>query len=446
MKVSLHQRLFCLILLVFILAATPVPAAQITPKRIVMQNGLTLLFVARPSPPLVSMEMLIQAGSLFDPEGRSGMANLTASLLDEGTKKRTSKQIAEEIDFIGAGLSATAEEDYTTIHLKVLKKDLHAGMNLFSEVIRSPTFNTPDVERVRHRLLGTILSEQDEPETLAYRAFQEIVFQGHPYRHPVNGRAETLPLITREDLVSFHQNYYRPNNATLAIVGDVTEREAMQLVEQYFGAWQRRSLPSRKISPPSPMQNKTLKLIDKDLTQASVLLGHLGVARTDPDYYAISVMNYILGGGGFSSRMMAEIRDRQGLVYGISSRFAGQRHPGPFTISLQTRTDRANQAIDSVLKEMNQMRATPVSETELLEAKAYLTGSFPLRIDTAAKLATLLPLMEYHQLGLDYFKKYPGYINAVTREEVLRVARKYLNPEHYALVVVAKQAEAKIKE
>src|SRR5207249_11809841 len=222
------------------------------------------------------------------------------------------------------------------------------------------------------------------------------------------------------------------------------EHEALDVDRKKFGKWTKKDGVPSTFSPAVPLQQPKLKLIDKDLTQANVILGHLGIDRKNPDFYAVSVMNYILGGGGFSSRLVNRIRDQKGLAYDVDSGFQANVMPGPFTVQLQTRNAAANQAIASVLQELKRIRTEPVSDQELADAKAYLIGSFPLRLDTAAKLASLLNLVELHGLGLSYFDDYPKAIASVTKEDVLRVARTYLNPDLYALVIVAKLAEAKI--
>ena len=200
--------------------------------------------------------------------------------------------------------------------------------------------------------------------------------------------------------------------------------------------------PSR---PAVQTKKKIVKLIDRDLTQANIILGHLGIKRQNPDYYPVMVMNYILGGGGFSSRLLSEIRDNQGLAYSIYSRFNAGTDPGSFAASLQTQNAQAAKAIDAVIIEIEKIRNLPVSTQELDEAKSFLIGSFPLRIDTTAKIANLLTQIEYYDLGLGYFEQYPERIEAVTREEIQRVARKYLNSERFILVVVANQESAKIQ-
>ncbi len=446
-KRTSYRPLFLSVIFLLLFASVlPAPAAEIKPKRVVTENGITLLILERPSLPIVSVEALIRAGSLYDPNDKAGLANLTASLLEEGTKKRNATQIADAVDFIGANLAASVNEDYMAASLRVIKKETDAGFDLLSDILINPVFDPKEVERVRKNVLGGILSEKDQPQTIADRAFRKIIFGEHPYQNPVIGREETVPNITREEVVAFHQTFYAPNNLILSIVGNVTEKEAIALAKKYFGKWERKQIIFPRIAPASPFQTRKMELIDKELSQASVVLGHVGIERGNPDYYAVTVMNYILGGGGFSSRLMTDIRDNKGLVYSIYSLFDANRFPGEFAVSLQTRSKSANEAIEGVLGEIQQIRSTPVTETELAEAKAYLVGSFPLRMETTARLASLLSAIEYYQLGLDYFEKYPSYINKVTQNDVLRVAKKYLNPEHYALVVVAKQSEANVKE
>ncbi len=231
----------------------------------------------------------------------------------------------------------------------------------------------------------------------------------------------------------------------LVVVGAITVQHTISLVSTHFSIWQRRERPATQYAHADALTEPTVRLIDKELTQSTIVLGHLGISRGNADYYAVSVMNYILGSGGFSSRLMDSIRDRQGLAYGVYSRFDANLMPGPFAITLQTRSETTNKAITGVLLEVNGMRQKEVSEEELADAKAYLMGSFPLRLDTIGKLARVLSLVEFYGLGLEYFTEYPNWIAKVTKADVLRVAKQYLHPDRYALVVVGNQAKAKVK-
>ena len=443
-------RFVCLhrILVVAVVVGSFLPAfaqaADIKPIRVVTANGITLLIQDQPFLPIITVNVLVKAGAVNDPDAKAGLAFLAGGLLDEGTKTRSATQIAKELEFMGAEFSARAANDFATVSLRVLKKDSDRGFALLADMLMNPAFAENEVARVRSELLGQLQSEKDDPGTVAHKAFDEIVFKGHPYRRPTNGDEKTVVQITRQDLIAFHDKYYRPNHTIMAVVGDIRESEALDLVKKHFGKWAPQDFSSQSFPAATPLQKPVLKLIDKDLTQATVVLGHVGIDRRNPDFYAVAVMNYILGGGGFSSRLVNRIRDEQGLAYDVDSGFEADVMPGPFSVRLQTRNEAANKAIVNVLTELKRIRMEPVSPQELADAKAYLIGSFPLRLDTTGKLAGLLTVVELHGLGLSYFEDYPKAIATVTQEDVLRVAKKYLNPDLYALVVVAKQAEAQI--
>lgn len=421
-------------------------AADIVPTRSVTANGMTVLFLEQHFLPTVEIHALVKVGSAQDPPDKAGLANLTASLLDEGTLTRTSRQIAEQIDFVGGSLEAHAAEDFTTASTRVLKKDADLGFALLADMLQHPAFHKQEFERVRTQIIGEIVSDDDDPGNVAMKAFHQLIFHGHPYSWPAHGTEETLNKITVADIQQFHAREYLPNQTILVIVGDLTQDQAAALVQTHFGSWKRGTPSPYQIKKPASIDRKMVQLIEKDLTQSTIVLGHTGISRTNPDYYAVTVMNYILGAGGFSSRLMDSIRDKQGLAYGIMSQFDSRLMPGAFFISLQTRTDVTNQAIAGVLTEIKGMRDAPVTDQELNEAKSFIVGSFPLRVDSSAKLANVLAQVEFYNLGLDYFTQYPKAIEKVTKDDVLRVAKQYLDPQHYALVVVGSIAKAKVKQ
>jgi zinc protease len=420
-------------------------AADIAPTKFLSANGMTVLVLEQHYLPIVEIHALIKAGSAQDPPEKAGVANLTASLLDEGTTTRSSKQLAEQIDFVGGSLEAKASEDFITATARVLKKDVDLGFSLLADILLHPAFQKQEFERIRAQLLGEMASDNDDPGHVAMKAFNQLVFHGHPYRWPVNGTEDTLSKVTLADVQAFYAKEYQPSQVILTIVGDVTAEQATTLVQTHFGSWKKGTASPRNIKDPSPIKRKTVQLIDKDLTQSTIILGHGGIQRAHPDFYAVTVMNYILGAGGFSSRLMDSIRDKQGLAYGIMSHFDARLLPGSFWINLQTRTEATNQAIAGVLAELKNIREAPVSDQELAEAKSFLMGSFPLRFDTTAKLAQVLAQVEFYGMGFEYFSQYPKWIERVTKEDVQRVAKQYLDPQRYALVVVGNLAKAKVK-
>lgn len=413
-------------------------------KRDVLENGLTLLTVERHSLPIVKVTVGIKAGSLEESGEKAGLANLTAELLTSGTKTRKASQINEEIDFAGGSLSSSGGDDYVTVNLSILKKDINPGFDLLSDVILNPLFSEAELDKKRERIKGRLRAREDDPGFVASKEFRKAVFGTHPYGRLITGSAETLGRITRQDIVDFHSAYYVPGNAVMSVVGDITSKEVRNLIEKYFSEWH--PVESKVIPSPEPEKIKKRKtiVVDKDLTQANIILGHIGIKRDNPDYYAVSVMNYILGGGGFASRLVQNIREDKGLAYDIHSFFSADRYGGSFQVGLQTKNDSANTAIKEILKEIKRIKSRPVSDSELSDAKAFLTGSFPVRIETSRRIAGFLVAVEYYGLGIDYMDNYPHYINSVTKGDVLEAARKYLDPENYVLVVVADQEKAQL--
>ncbi|MEF9475579.1 MAG: insulinase family protein [Candidatus Mariimomonas ferrooxydans] len=444
-KIRLKKAILFILILHFAFLIFHSSSHALEVERTVLSNGLTLLTVERHNLPVVMVSVLIKAGSLNEPEEKAGLASLTAGLLTAGTKKRTASQISEEGGFVGASLSASGGNDYVTVSLSVLKKDVLLGFNLLSDVILNPVFPEKEINKKVKQIKASLKAREDKPGFVALKAFKKEVFGMHPYGRLASGRPETLDRIKRIDLIDYHLTYYAPNNAIMSVVGDITPEEVNGLLKEHFSQWL--AMGIKPPSLPEIKKNKSRKtvVIDKDLTQANIILGHLGVSRGNPDYYKVSVMNYILGSGGFASRLMQNIRDEKGLVYDIHSFFAGSKYSGFFKVGLQTKNESANTAIGEVLKEIKKIRDIQVSETELSDAKAFLTGSFPMKIETGRLISRFLVAVEYYGLGMDYIDNYPDYINSVTKEDVLNVAKKYLYPEEFILVVVGNQEKTALK-
>ena len=421
----------------------PVGNLQAMPavQRTVLPSGLVLLVSEEHSLPIVTFQLLLEAGSWRDPRGKEGLANLTAKGLLLGTSKRPVTAINEELDFMGASLHASPGRDYATLSLRILKKDLDKGFDLFLESLTQPTFPESEIHREVERTLASIRSAEDEPHDVAAKAFQNALFGANPYGHPVEGTKDSLPKITREDVVRFYQTYYHPNISILAVVGDITLQEVQAKLLPRLAQWPMADVPKTPFTGTSAQGPETIK-IDRTLTQSTLLLGHAGVSRDNPDYYALTTMNYLLGGGGFSSRLVNEIRTQRGLAYSVASHFDPGKHPGSFQIVLQTKNASAREGIALVRQQMERIQKEMVSEKELQSAKQYLTGSFPLRLGTQTRLADFFVQMEYYGLGLDYPERYPSLIRSVTREDILRVAQTYLHPEKLILVVVGNLKEA----
>jgi zinc protease len=410
-------------------------------QRSVLPNQLTLLVCEENSLPFVTIQLLIDAGSRGDPSGEEGLSYLTARGLLLGTSKRAVTAIHEELDFMGASLSSSSGRDYATLSLQVLKKDLDKGWDLFMDVLTQPTFPEEEIKREVEKTLAAIQSAEDQPDEVAEKEFQKTLFPNSPYGHPVEGTKESLPRMTREAMVRFYRTYYHPNNAILTVVGDISAEEVKSKLLPSLAKWPMAGMPKFSFNPSFVKEKKAVK-IDRGITQANIILGQIGVSRDNPDYYALTVMNYILGGGGFTSRLVEEIRNKRGFAYSVASFFDPGKYPGSFQIALQTKNSSAREAIALSFEEMERIRKEPVSEKELEGAKKYLIGSFPMRLNTQGKLVGFLSQVEYYGLGLDYPEKYPSLIRSITREEVVRVAKKYLHPKNIILVIVANLREA----
>jgi zinc protease len=426
--------MFCAIGLCLTLVTTAAPAGMV-PKRSVLNNGLILLTSEQRALPMVSIELLINAGSLYDGAKEEGLANLTAKLLRYGTKQRTALQINETLDFIGANLESGCAEDVASISMTILKKDLATGLELLSNILTSSTFPLAEIDRQKQEIIASIKAREEDPGAVAQRTFAAAMFPASPYGRLVEGSEASVKSLQQASLKAFFARYYRPNRSIMSVVGDVSEQEIARALNQAFRGWNKGE-PSSQLSAPTKIGGPQVLRINRDLTQANIILGHNGVTRGNPDYYAIQVMNYILGGGDFSSRAMDSIRNERGLAYSVYSFFSAQKSYGTFQFVMQTKNETAQEAIRIANEEIRRIREEPVSEQELNDAKDYLIGSFPLRFDTNRKVASFLAQVEYFQLGLDYPDRYGDLIRKVSRADVQRVAKQYLHPDKFITVIV----------
>lgn len=429
-------RILSALLLIILLSLTQIAYAKPLGERIVLDNGTVLLYSYQPGLPTVSYNIIIDSGSIRETADKAGLANITANLLTEGAGGLTSQEIAEKIEFVGGSIYSTGGKEYVTIGLNILKKDLPLGLELLQKVTREPDFPQDELDRLKKQIIGGIDAKQDNPGELAQDAFLESVYtKSNGYGRPIEGYKDTIDSITRDDVVKFYMENYYPSRMIVAVVGDIKKDEAISSVQKLTGSWV--NLPKQDITLPSlTYPVSPLIKINKKLTQANILYGAIGVSRDNPDYYKVLTMNYILGGGGFTSRLMDTIRDNKGLAYDVHSYFMPNKYTGVFIAGLQTKKESADEAIKLLKNEIERIKSAPVSDTELANAKAYLVGSFPLKIDTNAKISNMLVQLEYYNLGLDYPDKYPSIINAITKKDIQNVAAKYLPTELNSVEVI----------
>jgi len=429
-------RLF-VILVCVIVTADPVGAAPLA-SREVLPNGIRLLVAPRPSIPIVVLRAYIRAGSAYDPADAPGLANLTAELLTRGTAKRTGPELDRAIEFVGGSLEADAGRDGATVSLAVLKKDLDLGLDLLTEVLLTPSFPEDELRRKIGEIEGELQRSEENPEVVAGRALARILYPGHPYGHPVSGTIESVRKLTRDQVVSFHRSYYRPDAATIAVVGDVTMDEIRQALLRRLSGWKAPAqplpvIPEAPASPPVVAETVSRP----DLTQATVYLGRPGIRQDHPDYFPLVVANYILGGGS-ASRLYTRVREERGLAYSVYSNLSPGRYGASYAVALQTRIDSVADAVKLVKEQMTDLSQATVSDRELQVAKSFLIGSFPLRLDTSRKVADLLIAIEEYGLGLEYPEHFKREIAKVSAADVQRVASRYMDPATFSSVTVGK--------
>jgi zinc protease len=415
-------------------------ALQLPPvRKVTLHNGLTVLVMPTHRVPIVDFRLVVRAGSVNDPAGKEGLANLTADLLTQGAGKRTARQLAEAIAFVGGTLEANAGTEQLTVTCDVLTKDYASGLELFRDVIVAPTFAAEEFARIKAETLGQIASEKDDPSELADNELGSFLLGGSPLGHPVIGRQASVGKIVRADVVAFQKRYVTPGNSLLAVVGDVDPDQVVASLESAFAGWKGGAAAAAgpAYGAPEAVTGRKVMIVSKpEVTQTQIRLATLGVPRNSPDYYAITVANTILG-GGFTSRLVNEIRVVQGLTYGIGSRWSMYRNAGTFEIVTFTRNETLRKCIDASLAVVQKLVNEGPSEAELAKARRYLTGQFPLGLQASDALATQILNIEFYGLDPRFIETYSERINAVTMADVKRVLKQRFGVNDLRILVVS---------
>ncbi len=405
----------------------------------ILSNGLKVLLVENPSIPTVSLNASVLAGARYDPESKAGLAIMASRLLDEGTETRSSFEIADAIESVGGAIEADGSFERVVVSAGVLNKDIELGLELLADLLIRPVFPQEYVDKEKERTLAEIVSAQDRPQVVAGWAFNELVYQDHPLHRPSHGYPQTVERIERKDLIEFHKKYFASNNVILSVVGDFRVSELLPKIVNALGSWPARPIVFPTYPEPVRQSEKRTKFIRMPAHQLNIYLGHLGVKRINPDYYALQVLDTILGGGaGFTARIPQRLRDELGLAYTTfaSITMTAGFDPGRFVAFIGTSPENMRLATEGLVNEIRRINEEPVTAQELQDAKDYLTGSFVFAFEASPQIARFLIHAEVYGLGFDYVEKYPEHIRRVTIEDISRVAKKYLDSENYTLVVV----------
>lgn len=426
----------------FLVIAPDAPARAIDIERVTSPGGIEAWLVQDHSNPIIAMEFLFDGGVALDPAGKEGLAEMAAALLDEGAGELDSQAFQQRLEDLSIGLSFRAQFDSFGGGLKTLTENRDTAFELLRLALTAPRFDAEAVDRIRSQILTILARNEKNPGRVAGRAWWSAAFPGHPYGRPQDGTPETVKAITAADLKRFVAQRFGRDNLILAVVGDIAPDQLKPLLDKTFGGLPAKAAPV-EVADTGPKDTGSVTVIRRPVPQSIVIFGQRGIKRDDPDWYAAHVMNYVLGGGGFISRLTTEVREKRGLAYSISSWLNPLDHAAVISGSVGTQNARVGESIEIIRAEWKRMRDMGISEAELADAKTFLTGSFPLRLDSTDSIASVLVAVRRHNLGIDYLNKRNGFIDAVTVADVQRVAKRLLDPEKLTFVVVGQPENLK---
>jgi predicted Zn-dependent peptidase len=408
------------------------PAVQ---KR-ALSNGLPVWIVELHKVPVVNLTLVVKAGSNEDPTGKFGLASLTAEMLDEGAGRRNALQIADAVDYLGAALSTFSTFDSSTVDLHLPAARLKEALPIIADVALRPTFATTELQRVREELLASLVQAEDDPETVVQFAFPRLVYgPKHRYGTMAIGTAAAVKGLSVADLRKFHAQHYVPSQSALIVAGDVTPDRAIPLLESAFGAWTGTAAAPTVLPTAPQLTSRQVFLVDKPgAAQSQIRIGWIGVPRSTPDYFALRVLNTVLG-GAFTSRLNSNLREEHGYAYGASSTFDMRASAGPFFAAAGVQTDKTAEALSEFFKELDGIRK-PIPAEELDKAKSYLALQLPRNFETTGSLSAALSPVFVYGLPDDYFATYTSRVRTITQTDVQRAADRYIQPDKFAVVVV----------
>jgi predicted Zn-dependent peptidase len=410
--------------------------------RVELANGMILFLVEDHELPIVNISAMIRTGSVYEPADKVGLAELTGSVMRTGgTKSRTAEEINKDLEFMASTVETGIGEDSGSASLFTLKKNLDKSLEIFADVLMNPIFDKGRFELAKARALEAIRRRDDSPQGIANREFQKLIYgKAHPMSR--TAEVETVNNITREDLIEFHKKYVHPNTIMLGVTGDFNKTEMIEKIEKVFVGWEKIKVDYPEVQSVDTSVKNAIGLFNKDINQTNLILGHIGTKITNPDYPAIRLLDEILGGGGFTSRLYKRVRNDEGLAYGIWSIFeAGLRDYGIFQIVLQTKTESTREAIDAVIEEVKRLTQTEVSDEELQMAKDQYMNSFVFRFDTRGKIVQRKMLYEYYGLPADFLETFRDKLMNVTKGDIFRVAKQYLHPDNLVIMAVGNQGK-----
>jgi zinc protease len=407
-------------------------------------NGITVLVVEDRKLPLVNARFVFKAGSYMDTvtgKDKAGLSSMTLELLLKGTSTRSATDIASQVDFLGGVLSSGCDYDASYVSTYSLKKHFDTIFEIAADTVLNATFPDEEIERLKEQRVNSLLSYLDEGDYLASRVFSRYVYGDFPYAYPSEGVESAVRNFTRADFVDFHKKYLVPDNLIVAFVGDISPEEAMIKVNEKFSSLPAGEKSGSESKPAFDQKSSHAYLIEKKASvQSSIKLGHIGISRDNPDFIPATVMNTILG-GSFTSRINHNLREVHGFTYGAKSAFDWKKAGGDFSVETEVKNSLTHDAVKEILIEINRMREELVTEDELQNIKNFITGNFPLQLETPNAIASKLINLKLYDIEDDYYSTYLSKVNAITREEIKETAEKYLHPDNLVISIAGNPKE-----
>ena len=403
----------------------------------VFDNGMTLLIQENHFNQTVAISGRLKAGSMYDPQGFYGVSDVVANMLTKGTEKRTWEEIAEATESVGASISAAGSTETVSIEGRLLSKDFDRVLDVLNDILRTPNFPPEEIEKHRHQVYSWLKAWEDETDDVADRLLRETVYhKEHPYHWRVQGTEQSVERIQRDALIDFHASYYRPDSLILVVVGDVETQAIIEKIDDAMGDWTANGEQHPfTIAAVEYGEKQVVVQPMMDKSQVNIELGHKGIARTNPDFYTINLMNAVLGGSAGIARLFGRVRDVQGLAYSVWSSFTPSIGEGLFHASAGVNPANVDKAVKSILHEIELMKSEGITEEELSDAQNLIVGNFALALETNRGLAAVLLTAELYGLGLDYLERHESIYRNITRGQVNAVAQKYLHPDLCSIAI-----------
>ena len=429
------QTLIAITVMFAVLA--PSTRAMAAPEILEIESakGIKAWLVREPSIPIISVEIAFRGGTITDPDGKEGLANMVSGLLDEGAGEFDSAAFQERLQELAIGFSASASKDTFRLGMRTLVENRDEAFHMLGQALSAPRFDPLPVERIRRQITVGLTRDAENPDRIASHTWFAKAFPDHVYGRPNRGSVESVAAVTRDDLVAFARDRFARNNAIIGVVGDVTPEELSRLLDISFGDLAV-SAGAFEVSQTMPSPMGSVTVIRKNIPQSVVMFGLPGIKRNDPDYYAAYVMNYVLGGGGFTSRLYQEVREKRGLAYSVYTYLYPYDYSAVYLGGVATVNARIGESLDIIRAQITDVAENGITADELVRAKTFLNGSFPLRLDSNAKIARMLVAIKLNDLGKDYVDRRPQLIDAVTLEDIQRIAQRLLGNVGLTIVVV----------